>query len=219
MGLRLAGSLELPSGCGGIGRRTGLRNRRSKGREGSTPSIRTSSRSQPKGDPDARAARRGGVSRRASSGAVRASVTATRPGPRRSQERQITEGAGRWACLSRSGQRARWFLNLPGFHGGAYVVAYVRTRASVVFSATMAATTPSAPSARTTSSRGCSSSWPTATIGSRSSSTSTRLTIGRENSLHKLDTLLAALRVFREGLVEEFEPYDRRQREFEALRR
>jgi hypothetical protein len=35
----------------------------------------------------------------------------------------------------------------------------------------------------------------------------------RENSLHKLDTLIAALRVFRAALVEEFEPYDRRARE------
>jgi hypothetical protein len=41
---------------------------------------------------------------------------------------------------------------------------------------------------------------------------------GRANSLHKLDTLVAALRVFRQGLVDEFEPYDRRQRELEALR-
>jgi hypothetical protein len=40
---------------------------------------------------------------------------------------------------------------------------------------------------------------------------------GRENSLHKLDTLVAALRVFREAVVEEFEPYDRRAREHEAL--
>jgi hypothetical protein len=41
---------------------------------------------------------------------------------------------------------------------------------------------------------------------------------GRANSLHKLDTLLAALRVFRQGLVDEFEPYDRRERELEASR-
>ena len=34
----------------------------------------------------------------------------------------------------------------------------------------------------------------------------------RENSLHKLDTLVAALRVFREALVKEFEPYDERAR-------
>jgi hypothetical protein len=40
----------------------------------------------------------------------------------------------------------------------------------------------------------------------------------RANSLHKVDTLLAALRVFRQGLVDEFEPYDRRQRELDASR-
>jgi len=40
----------------------------------------------------------------------------------------------------------------------------------------------------------------------------------RANSLHKLDTLIAALRVFRQGLVDEFELYDRRQRELVALR-
>jgi hypothetical protein len=36
---------------------------------------------------------------------------------------------------------------------------------------------------------------------------------GRANSLHKIDTLLAALRVFRQALADEFEPYDRRERE------
>jgi hypothetical protein len=41
---------------------------------------------------------------------------------------------------------------------------------------------------------------------------------GRSNSLHKLDTLLAALQVFRLALVEEFEPYDERQRQFDAQR-
>jgi len=41
---------------------------------------------------------------------------------------------------------------------------------------------------------------------------------GRENSLHKLDTLVAALRVFREALEAEFEPYDRRAQKLEALR-
>jgi len=40
---------------------------------------------------------------------------------------------------------------------------------------------------------------------------------GRENSLHKLDTLAAAIGVFRAALVEEFEPYDRRAQELEAL--
>ncbi len=41
---------------------------------------------------------------------------------------------------------------------------------------------------------------------------------GRENSLHKLDTLVSALRLFRGALVAEFEPYDRRHEERQALR-
>ena len=42
---------------------------------------------------------------------------------------------------------------------------------------------------------------------------------GRRNSLHKLDTLETALGLFREALVAEFEPYDRRARELEQLTR
>ena len=41
---------------------------------------------------------------------------------------------------------------------------------------------------------------------------------GRENSLHKLDTLEIAIRVFRDAFVAEFEPYDRRSRVLESLR-
>ena len=41
---------------------------------------------------------------------------------------------------------------------------------------------------------------------------------GRENSLHKLDTLAAALSLFRATFLEELEPYDRRERELEELR-
>ena len=40
----------------------------------------------------------------------------------------------------------------------------------------------------------------------------------RANSLHKLDTLIATLRVFRQGIVEEVDEYDRRERELEAQR-
>jgi hypothetical protein len=40
---------------------------------------------------------------------------------------------------------------------------------------------------------------------------------GRENSLHKLDTLEIAIRVFRDALVAEFEPYDRREQVLESL--
>lgn len=41
---------------------------------------------------------------------------------------------------------------------------------------------------------------------------------GRENSLHKLDTLEIAIRMFRDALVAEFEPYDRREQTLESLR-
>jgi hypothetical protein len=40
---------------------------------------------------------------------------------------------------------------------------------------------------------------------------------GRANSLHKLDTLAAAVSVFRSALVQEFEHYDRRERELAAV--
>ena len=42
IGLRLAVLPEMQRGCGGTGRRTGLRSRRPRGHEGSTPSVRTS---------------------------------------------------------------------------------------------------------------------------------------------------------------------------------
>jgi hypothetical protein len=108
----------------------------------------------------------------------------------------------------------RVFLNLPGFHGGAYVVAYVED----------------------TSERGlveCDD--PTCTRCPRNFEPRMILELAdcyeriqlefdvdsevrRANSLHKLDTLIAALRVFRQGLVEEFEPYDQRQRELDTSR-
>jgi hypothetical protein len=111
----------------------------------------------------------------------------------------------------------RAFLNLPGFHGGAYVLAYVED----------------------TSERGlvrdpwCDDSTctecphnfePRMILELADCSDRIQLDFdvdseaGRANSLHKLDTLLAALRIFRRGLVDEFEPYDRRQRELDALR-
>src|SRR5262249_13720198 len=42
---------------------------------------------------------------------------------------------------------------------------------------------------------------------------------GRRNSLHKLDMLDISLQLFREAMVAEFEPYDRRARELEQLTR
>jgi hypothetical protein len=110
----------------------------------------------------------------------------------------------------------RRFLNLPGFHDTAYVVAYVED----------------------TSQRGlqygtycdhhgdcdeCPYNFEPRMILEVADCTN-RINLefdvdseaGRANSLHKLDTLIAALRVFREGVVAEFEPYDVRERELAA---
>jgi hypothetical protein len=110
----------------------------------------------------------------------------------------------------------RWFLNLPGFHGGAYVVAYVEdtrerdlmvnvncdedcTRCPYNFEPRMILE-----------------------IADCNDSISLDFDVdteaGRANSLHKLDTLISALRVFRAGVVTEFEPYDRRQRKLAAAK-
>jgi hypothetical protein len=111
----------------------------------------------------------------------------------------------------------RWFLNLPGFHRGAYIVAYVED----------------------TTDRGletgvdcdddcehCPYNFEPRMILEISDCTDrinlefdVDLEAGRVNSLHKLDTLIAALRVFRSGIVEEFDEYDRRERDLESQRR
>jgi hypothetical protein len=52
---------------------------------------------------------------------------------------------------------------------------------------------------------------------SRCPSTSTRRRGGRTRST-RLDTLEVAVRVFRDALVAEFEPYDRREQTLESLR-
>jgi hypothetical protein len=100
----------------------------------------------------------------------------------------------------------RWFLNLPGFHGGAYVVAYVED----------------------TSERGLEycdecddcepeNFEPRTILEIADCEDRIKLefdvdsTARRANSLHKLDTLITALRVFRKGLEEEFAEYDRRE--------
>jgi len=110
----------------------------------------------------------------------------------------------------------RWFLNLPGFHGGAHVVAYVEdtrerdlmvnvdcdedcTRCPYNFEPRMILE-----------------------IADCNDSISLDFDVdteaGRANSLHKLDTLISALRVFRAGVVAESEPYDRRQRKLAAAK-
>ena len=112
----------------------------------------------------------------------------------------------------------RTLLNLPGFHGGAFVYVYVED----------------------TSERGlqhgeycepgclcgCVDNYEPRMkleISDCDRRISLRFDLDsegyRENSLHKLDTLVAALRVFREALVKEFEPYDERARALRELER
>ena len=110
----------------------------------------------------------------------------------------------------------RTLLNLPGFHSGAYVYTYVED----------------------TSQRDLvRNTWCDDTCSCCPQNFEPRMTLeiadcewrvslafdidtleGRANSLHKLDTLLAALQVFRLALEEEFEPYDERQQQLDALR-
>src|SRR4051794_1008940 len=110
----------------------------------------------------------------------------------------------------------RRFLNLPGFHGGAYVVAYVED---------------------TSSREPCGDSWCHHHADDEPHNFEPRMILeiadcndridlefdvdseaGRANSLHKLDTLIAALRILRKGITAEFAEYDRRERELEELR-
>jgi hypothetical protein len=110
----------------------------------------------------------------------------------------------------------RRFLNLPGFHGGAYVVAYVED----------------------TSGREFTKRDPFGYEGSRFVNPQPRLILeiadcssrinlefeldselDVENSLHKIDVLVAALAEFRAGLVEEARLYREREPEVERLNR
>jgi hypothetical protein len=102
----------------------------------------------------------------------------------------------------------RRFLNLPGFHGGAYVVVYVED------------TTARAATAHTD---GEGRHWdvnPTPRIILEIADCSDRINLEFEvhsdhhveNSLHKVDVLLEALTEFRSGLVEEARLYRERSR-------
>jgi hypothetical protein len=111
----------------------------------------------------------------------------------------------------------RAFLNLPGFHGGAYVLAYIEDTSKRGLARDNGCDDE-------TCTRCPRNFEPRMILELADCSDRIRLEFdvdsdaGRANSLHKLDTLIAALRVFRQGLVDEFEPYDRRQRELDALR-
>jgi hypothetical protein len=110
----------------------------------------------------------------------------------------------------------RWFLNLPGFHGGAYVVAFVEDTAD---------RGPMREEWCTDDCPDCPHNFePKVTLEITDCLKRVNLEFDlefegeRANSLHKLDTLIAALKVFRKGLVEEFAEYDRRELELEELR-
>jgi hypothetical protein len=110
----------------------------------------------------------------------------------------------------------RRFLNVPGFHGGAYIVAYVEDTSD-----------------REITKRdlfGYESSRyvnPQPRIILEIADCSERISLefelhsepNAENSLHKIDVLLGALTDFRAGLVEEARLYREREPEVEALNR
>jgi hypothetical protein len=109
----------------------------------------------------------------------------------------------------------RVLLNLPGFHGGAYVYAYVEDTSERGLVRTEGCDDPMCTQ--------CPHNFEPLMIlefADKWDRIGLEFDIdsetGRANSLHKIDTLVAALRVFRRGLVDEFGPYDRRERELEA---
>ena len=111
----------------------------------------------------------------------------------------------------------RTLLNLPGFHGGAYVYVYVEdtSERELLYEPTCG-----------DADCGCcpQNFEPRSTLEIADCDDTVELTFDvdtqayRENSLHKLDTLMAALSVFRAALILEFGHYDRRERELEAVR-
>ena len=110
----------------------------------------------------------------------------------------------------------RWFLNLPGFHGGAYVVAYVEDT-SERHPEPLPWCDDDCPD--------CPENFEPKTIleiADRKRRVNLEFELdteeARANSLLQLDTLIATLRVFREGIVAEFAEYDRRERELEELK-
>ena len=110
----------------------------------------------------------------------------------------------------------RTLLNLPGYHGGAYVYVYVED------------TSDREPLREPYCADECTccpqNFEPQMSLEIADCSRQVALEFdvdtleGRSNSLHKLDTLVAALQVFRAALEEEFEPYDERGRKLDALR-
>jgi hypothetical protein len=110
----------------------------------------------------------------------------------------------------------RWFLNLPGFHDGAYVVAYVEDTSECG---------PRHDPYCDDDCTCCPANFEPRTI-LEIADCSRRVNLEFDvdsdealaNSLYKLDTLIATLRVFRAGIAEEFEQYQRRERELTELK-
>jgi hypothetical protein len=110
----------------------------------------------------------------------------------------------------------RWFLNQPGFHGGAYVLAYLEDTSELH---------PRPEEWCDEDCRECPHNFePDSLLEIADCRERIELEMdfgteaGRMNSLHKLDTLIAALRVFRTGLAEEFAEYERRERELAEIK-
>jgi hypothetical protein len=110
----------------------------------------------------------------------------------------------------------RTLLNLPGFHGGAFVYVYVEDTSDRAlrrdpFCDDDCTCCPYNFEPRMTFE-----------IADCDRTISLQFDIdsaeARVNSFHKLDTLVAALGVFRAAIEQEFEPYEARERELKALR-
>jgi hypothetical protein len=114
----------------------------------------------------------------------------------------------------RSRVNERWFLNLPGFHAGAYVVAYVEDTSECGLRRD--------PYCGDDDCTCCPANFePRMTLEIADCYKRVNLEFevdsedARANSLHKLDTLITALRMFRAGVADEAEFYVQREREFE----
>ncbi len=110
----------------------------------------------------------------------------------------------------------RTLLNLPGFHGGAFVYVYVedtsdRELLRDPFCEPECTCCPQNFEPRMSFE-----------IADCSDTVAIQFDVDSAeacaNSLHKLDTLAAALQVFRAALELEFEPYEARERQLDALR-
>jgi hypothetical protein len=105
----------------------------------------------------------------------------------------------------------RRFLSLPGLHGGAYVVAYVEDTSTSPLRCNHDCAEDCSHRRRNFEPR----------VILEIADCANRINLEfnvesearRVNSLHKVDTLISTLRVFRAGLVAEFAEYDRRERE------